>query len=215
MSKRLTDQDKDSMNSKIFSLLYKRTQMAKFPFNTTDELYEFWRTVTPSTLVRALDILDNDDTMRGLLGGEYHTTYRVGDYIIGVHSGSKLWETPKGGLVISDNNQQYEALLEFATLRFKSDHETAITNNVARHLIYCANAAGQIKRAWPELASFLNGEAAESLKSVQRASRLPPGFDMEPLTSNIDMFNRVIAEAHILPEPKHEELSFTVEKVET
>ena len=209
MSKRLTDQEKKDMKELTYNLLGKRIQMAKFPM-TQEELYGFWQGLMPVGVVEAIHTINTNEVVSGMLNTSNRIAFNAFEYRLDIYGDGLLWKTPRGGINIRSDHEKYKELHDFMALRHRVEAETKLTNNVVRSLVSHATAAGQIKRVWPELASFLSSEAASSLRDVTRASRIPPHFNIENFNARKDMLNRVLAEAHILPELVREKLSFSV-----
>lgn len=198
MSKRLTEHERDRMSSSVHSLLERRIQMAKFPVED-DRLYEFWRTLVPDEVTKAIDVLVASD-YKSMVDTDWRIGIILGDNKVTISPDESMyWSTGRDGIPVPETHPMYKPITEFITLRIRINYETMVTQKVARELIWTVGAAGQIKRAWPELASFLSPEAKDSVRSVQRASRLPVGFNMTDFNANRDLYNRVLAEAHILP----------------
>jgi len=201
MSKRLNDNEKDRMRERITKLIGKRIQMAEFPFAESQDVYDFWERNIDPEFKHAIDVLRNSKAGIGMLDRSYYISLRVGDFRVEVSCDEYFyWSSPDGGFIVPDIAPEYEALKLYAETMHRVVKESDDTISEARSLIHEANAAGQIKRVWPELASFLGNEAAGSIRSVQRASRIPGGYNMEEFNEHSDMFNRVLAEAHILPD---------------
>lgn len=209
MTKRLTDQEKKQFNEKIDNVLSKRIQIAEFPMDENG-LYTFWRSIMPYDVIMALDTVNGDSLGASLMNERTRVEFNTGPFHNSIRADSRVWSTGRGGITVNDNHPMYEVLHDFAAIRYRVDNETEATGNFARNLIFHASAAGQIKRVWPELASFLSKQANDSLREVQRASRIPPSVNMEEFHKNSEMFNRVLAEGHILPDLEHNSMTFAV-----
>lgn len=215
MSKRLTEYERDHMTQRVDALLKRRKQMARFPVVDTTEMFKVWKGLVEPELKHSIEYLMNSHLGANLLSTYNYIDLNVAGYTIGIYSAYRPWRTSSDGLLVPDAHPLWKELKEFADIRYRTDHESTGARKWATELIEVSNAAGQLKRAWPELASILGDDAADSIKTVQRQSRLPPGWDEYEFNKERDTLNRVLAEAHILPEEYDGRMTFTVRKKPT
>lgn len=187
------------MKEKIYSTLNKRTQMALLPFDEQGIL-QLWHDYTPREITDAIDILSAYPITNAIIDQTRYIRFNASGYTVEIYLPKyHIIATPREGLVLPDDDQRCIQLIDFAKLSLRIEEETRATYYKACSLIDLAGAAGQIKRAWPELLSFLSKVAANSTNGTQRASRMPKGWDETEFDSNKDLYNRVLAEALILP----------------
>lgn len=202
MTKRLTETERERMSTRIHNVFGYRKHMGNFPLETRDQAYDFWLGLIPQEVSSAIVTMKEDDLAKHMLSENWRNDFRLcidehTDYTISL-SVRMLWYSTNGGWVVPHDNPMYEKLKEYVVNRERVDAETAKAVDWAIDLVQAANAAGQIKRVWPELIKMLGVDAANSLKNTQRASRLPNNFPYKEFMQEYDDLNRILAEGLML-----------------
>lgn len=175
---RLSDSDKDNIESRIISTMQRALYNKRFPVEESDAFDWLTNQMEP-THREAYMLLRKENNALITSCGSWHATFYIKSLSIKYHVGIHA-EIPVANLLVAYDDPYHDIVVEWLDWYHALDCKVDWARKYCRKMVYSCTSVGQIKRLFPaEALRFVPSHLCD-FSQVERRSRIPASFAPDP-----------------------------------